>query len=40
MVEIVPHDTEYIGTYYSDEIPAEMEIKQMTEAVSASHKKE
>ena len=37
--KIVPHDTEYIGNCYSDEILAEMEKKQMTEAVSVSHKK-
>ena len=29
MAEIVPHDTEYIGNCYSDEILAEMEKKQM-----------
>ena len=29
MAEIVPYDTEYIGNYYSDEILAEMEKKQM-----------
>ena len=40
MAEIVPHDTEYIGNYYSDEILAEMEKKQLTEEVSVSHKKE
>ena len=39
MAEIVPHDTEYIRNCYSDEILAEMEKKQMTEAVSVSHKK-
>ena len=40
MAEIVPHDTEYIGNCYSDEILAEMEKKQVTEEVSVSHKKE
>ena len=39
MAEIVPHDTEYIGNCYSDEILAEMEKKQVTEEVSVSHKK-
>ena len=31
MVEIVPYETEYIGNYYSDEVLAEMEKKQVTE---------